>query len=40
VSVRTVRRWVGRVMADYGVSTRFQLGLAVAGQVESADTDD
>jgi sugar-specific transcriptional regulator TrmB len=39
VSLRTVRRWIGNLMTEYGVTTRFQLGLAVADQVKPPDTD-
>jgi DNA-binding NarL/FixJ family response regulator len=39
VSLRTVRRWVGRLMTQYGVATRFQLGLAIARQVGPWETD-
>jgi sugar-specific transcriptional regulator TrmB len=37
VSMRTVRRWISGLMADYGVVTRFQLGVAAA---RIADSDD
>jgi sugar-specific transcriptional regulator TrmB/DNA-binding CsgD family transcriptional regulator len=33
ISLRTARRWISHVMADRGVSTRFQLGLIVAREL-------
>jgi sugar-specific transcriptional regulator TrmB len=39
VSLRTVRRWIGHLMTGYGVTTRFQLGLAVAREVEPPGAD-
>lgn len=33
VSLRTARRWISRIMADRGVTTRFQLGLIVAREL-------
>ncbi len=37
VSLRTARRWIAHVMADRGVTTRFQLGLIVAREMSAAD---
>ena len=37
VSLRTVRRWIANLMSDYGVVTRFQLGLAAARLAASRD---
>ena len=33
ISLRTARRWIAHVMADRGVTTRFQLGLIVAREM-------
>ena len=33
VSLRTARRWIAHVMAERGVTTRFQLGLTVAREL-------
>jgi sugar-specific transcriptional regulator TrmB len=33
VSLRTARRWIAHLMADHGVTTRFQLGLVVAREL-------
>ncbi|WP_329004209.1 helix-turn-helix domain-containing protein [Kribbella sp. NBC_00709] len=35
ISLRTTRRWIAHVMADRGVTTRFQLGLVVARELTS-----
>lgn len=37
VSLRTVRRWIAGLMSDYGVVTRFQLGVAAARLAASGD---
>jgi sugar-specific transcriptional regulator TrmB len=39
VSLRTVRRWISGLMSDYGVVTRFQLGVAAA-RVANSDEDE
>jgi sugar-specific transcriptional regulator TrmB len=33
ISLRTTRRWIAQVMATRGVTTRFQLGLVIAGEL-------
>jgi sugar-specific transcriptional regulator TrmB len=33
ISLRTARRWIAHIMADRGVTTRFQLGLMVAREL-------
>jgi DNA-binding CsgD family transcriptional regulator len=38
VSLRTVRRWISGLMNDYGVVTRFQLGM-VAARLAADDED-
>ncbi|MER7250953.1 helix-turn-helix domain-containing protein [Kribbella sp. NPDC000426] len=35
ISLRTTRRWIAHLMADRGVTTRFQLGLVVARELTS-----
>ena len=40
VSLRTVRRWISARMNDYGVVTRFQLGMVAARLAASADDED
>ena len=40
VSLRTVRRWISALMNDYGVVTRFQLGMVAARLAASAEDDD
>jgi sugar-specific transcriptional regulator TrmB len=35
ISLRTTRRWIAQVMADRGVTTRFQLGLVIARELTS-----
>jgi DNA-binding NarL/FixJ family response regulator len=37
VSLRTVRRWISGLMNDYGVVTRFQLGVAAARIADFGD---
>jgi DNA-binding NarL/FixJ family response regulator len=36
VSLRTARRWLANLMAERGVTTRFQLGLTVARELADA----
>jgi len=36
VSLRTARRWLANLMAERGVTTRFQLGLTVARELAEA----
>lgn len=36
VGLRTARRWLAHLMAERGVTTRFQLGLTVARELAEA----